>query len=445
MSMLKRLLSSLHAAVFETSPDEEAAFRVRHANGASWSVVDEVMTASFDGTVFSYQLANLTVGQLAARLAADGFEVDAISPNFAGLSASVLVESTGNSAKSNGDLVSGFTNLIYSVLGGYARELRTVKAQIPEAMRQMVITSSEGEWLDLWGSLYNQQRRVGQDDASFGTDIPAEAFRIRVNALAIEKAIYDITGRIVHILEPWEEIFRLDFSKLSGGHKFYDGSTVGYHLIKPVADTAISWDGIMEIIARNKAAGVLVLPPEEHNRIVNNDPLDGTIWFTYDNFRGFYAAMWDEWRLDDNLVLSDSKPVVNYVVAETRLYSMTNWRAATWHERMLWDVEPWVKLYVPEPLLDPFTISHYTNIKATLYAVYGNEWKVLSSSQNKLFATTLVWPDPDTSSAIVVPGQTQGIEVDATTLEYAMSLSVNSYDGPDWYSNDHWGDTTWEG
>ncbi|WNL63626.1 baseplate wedge protein [Aeromonas phage ST4] len=324
MTMLKRLLGSLHTAVFDTSPDSGLAFFIRHPNGVTWAIADEVLTATVNGQSKTYYLNTMTVGQLAGQLVLDGFEVAGLSPEFSGLSASVLVEGSGNTLSSNGDRLYAFRDLLRSLLGGYARELRTAKAQIGEALKQMVITQAEGEWLDLWGALYNTPRPQGMADTSYQPLIPQEAFRLRVNGYAIEKAILDLTGQRVHIEEPWEGMFRLDESALSGTHRFYDGSSIGYHLIRPVADQAINWGGILDIIERNKAAGVIVLPPEERNRTWVNDPLNGTIWY----------QRWDLWsrlvrvdqlpRLDDTLRLSAYTIDRNYLTSITSVQMLTS-------------------------------------------------------------------------------------------------------------------------
>ena len=324
MSTLKRLLGSLHSAVFDTSPDSGLAFFIRHPDGVAWSVLDETLTATVNGHSKSYKLNTMTVGQLAGQLVLDGFEVTGLQPEFSGLSASVLLDGAGNTLNSNGDRLYAFRDLLRSLFGGYARELRIAKEQIGEALKQMVITQAEGEWLDLWGALYNTPRKYGQTDAVYAQLIPQEAFRIRVNGFAIEKAIFDLTGQKVHIEEPWGFMFRLDESKLSSTHRLYDGASVGYHLIRPVSDKTIDWTGIVDIIERNKAAGVIVLPPEERNRTYVRDPLDGTIWF----------QQWWMWsrlvrysvlpRLSDTLTLSDYVMDRNYKVAITSLQMLTS-------------------------------------------------------------------------------------------------------------------------
>lgn len=322
--MLKRLLGSLHRAVFDTSPISELAFYIRHPDGVTWSVSEEKLVATVGNQSKTYDLSVFTLGQLAGQLVIDGFQVSGLSVNMSGLSASVLLERSGNTEQTNGDRVFGFADdLLYSLFGGYARELRVAKAQIPEALNQMVVTSSEGEWLDLWGALYNTPRPYGKSDADYAPLIPQEAFRLRVNGYAIEKAILDLTGQRVHIEEPWSDMFRLDMSRLSSTHKFYDGTSIGYHLIRPVADKTIVWDGILDIIERNKAAGVIVLPPEERNRTYIKDPLAGEIWTQI-------WSIWTRWvkasnlpRMSDSLSLSNSFIDRNYKASITSLHMLS--------------------------------------------------------------------------------------------------------------------------
>lgn len=258
---LQRLINHPHSAVFDKSPAPVIAFRLRHNSGSTWVVSDGTLTATAGATEHEYDLRAMTVTQLAAALSADGFEVIAVSPELYPLSALVLVDGSGGQGISNGDQITGFTSLLWALLSSHAVELRQAQTQIGNALRQMVITQAEGEWLDLWGTLYSEGRRGDDDDASYAARIPEEVFRVRVNAHGIEKAILDATGEDVRIEEPWKNLFMLDKSLLSGPDKFYDGDTIGHHLIQPVARRYVDWSVILPIIERNRAAGVIVLPP----------------------------------------------------------------------------------------------------------------------------------------------------------------------------------------
>lgn len=157
-TILQRLLKHPHAAVFDKAPHAELVMRVRHDDGFVWAVADNVLSVTAGAFEKDYDLTAMTVGELAAELEADGFEVNALSSAFTGLSAVVLVEGRGDQDQSNGDKITGFTNLLYSFLGAYGRELRAAGGQIEQGLRQMVIHQAEDSWLDLWGALYNTPR-----------------------------------------------------------------------------------------------------------------------------------------------------------------------------------------------------------------------------------------------------------------------------------------------
>ena len=334
-TMLQRLLKHPHRAVFDTSPRAVQAFRLSHPDGAAWAIADEVMTITAGGETYTYQLAELTFGHLVAALQADGFTVTGISPEFSGLLASVLVEGSGDQAQSNGNQVTGFTNLLWSLLGGYARELRAARDQIPEALKQMVIHTAEGEWLDLWGALYNLLRADGQSDADYAEAIPREAFRERVNARAIEKAILELTGKYVRIEEPWEDMFRLDESKMSGRSRFYDGRTVGYHLIRPVSLSAIDWTDVLPIIERNRAEGVVVLPPEVRLAALVDGEIEGVVYACGTAEAVSFVSAFIFNRLD-YMKLSAEPTVRNWYEA-----SIEGTLGYTWLQMGAWTDLPW--------------------------------------------------------------------------------------------------------
>lgn len=260
-SMLQRLLKYPHAAVFDKSPAAQLAFLLSHPDGAAWRVADEVLTVTAGDATHSYALAGLTFAELQSALQADGFVVSALPGALAGRQAIMLAEGSGDERQSNGDHLFTFTSLLWVMLSGYAIELREAKDNVQQALRQMVLGQAEDIWLDLWGALYDQQRKPGELDAAFAPRIKREAFRLRVNAIAIEQAVLDATGYDITIEEPWQNIFTLDESALSGPHKLYDGDRIGYHLIQPVASTGVDWSVILPVIHRNRAAGIEVLPP----------------------------------------------------------------------------------------------------------------------------------------------------------------------------------------
>ncbi|MGL4459101.1 MAG: hypothetical protein ACRCUB_12065, partial [Plesiomonas shigelloides] len=161
-------------------------------------------------------------------------------------------------------------------------------------------------------------------DDKYQTLIPEEAFRIRVNALAIEKAILDLVGQHVNIEEPWTDMFRLDTSRLSSLNRFYDGDSIGYHIIRPVAYQPVIWDGVMDIIMRNKAAGVVVLDPEARHRVWVRDPLAGIILTQNWSALAKLVRTANLPYLDNSLRLSDYDIDKNWLVAITSTQSLTS-------------------------------------------------------------------------------------------------------------------------
>lgn len=335
MSTLTKLLRYPHRAVFDIDPHGETALRFGHPGGAAWKVEDEVLTVQLGDDTLTYSLASYTVAQLAAALTADGLTVYSVSPSWASRSALVLVDgSSGDGALTMGDQVKAFTSLLWALYGGYARELRTAKRQIAEALKQLVITTAEGEWLDVWGKLYDVPRS-GMDDADYAPTIPREAFRIRVNALAIELAIRELTGKDVRIDEPWRRMFRLDESLLSGGDCFYDGSTVGYHLIRPVSRRPIDFTDVLLVINRNRAAGIVVLQPEVQVGTLIEVGLGGVLSSGATSLATASINVW-AYNLLDQMILSGEEPVRNWSST-----SNGGTLGYTWSQMGKWTELPW--------------------------------------------------------------------------------------------------------
>lgn len=259
---LQRLLEYPHAAVFDKDPVAALVMRVRHPSGCRWIIRAGTMTVTAGVDEFTYDLKVLTVAGLVSALRNDGLEVIKTSSAFGSHSALVLVEGAGDQGESNGDHIYGFRSLLWALFTAYTQEVDEAAEQVRQALLQMVIGTASGEWLDLWATLYSVQRLPGEADEALRVRIPREAFRIRVNARAIEQAIKDATGYDVHIGEPWEDIFILDESVLSGPHKLQDGERIGYHLIQPSARGYIDWPAVLAVIDRNRAAGVGVLGPK---------------------------------------------------------------------------------------------------------------------------------------------------------------------------------------
>ena len=261
-STLQRLIKYPHSAVFDKDPLSVLVFRLWHDSVARWSIHGGSMAVEVGTSLFTYDLSTLTVTQLIDALRADGMDVQHISSRFDQHSALVLVDADGDQLESNGDHVYAFTSLMWALFSAYSREIDRASYEVQQALLQMVLLTAEGEWLDLWGTLYAVARVDGETDSAYRIRIPREAFRVRVNARAIELAIKDLTGKDVVIYEPWVNIFTLDQSLLSGGDMLQGGDNFGPFLIQPRSAAPIDWSDVLPIVERNRPAGVKVLPPQ---------------------------------------------------------------------------------------------------------------------------------------------------------------------------------------
>jgi hypothetical protein len=318
---LQRLLKYPHTAVFDTSPDAAIAMRLQHPSGASWVVVDEILTATAIGVSHTYDLTQFTLATLATALTADGFDVVYLSSDFADFGASVLVDGSGNQGDSNGDHLTAFTSPLWAILGGYARELRAADDARGQALRQMIIGQAEDFWLDYWADLFGIPRNPGEEDSDLQIRLPAEVMRKRVNGLAIEQTVKDLTGQDVWIDEPWKRRFTLDSSALSGGDHFSDGQYYAYHVIQPVGNIGTDWTGIKEIVERNKAAGVIV-----YDSRVDLTPIHVVVPFNEYHVSSARTDIRGSWlsgvndQMLDVMRLSDSTITINHKVARTDDY-----------------------------------------------------------------------------------------------------------------------------
>lgn len=295
--MIKKLLKRLHRAVFDTSPDGLSAIRIATPRGLVVSVSSgklQIQLAkgwgyswglSFGLSQLSEPVVEVDLSLYTIRTLVD-FLNNGLPPigggwgsswglswgdrfvtaeiadeELADLSAMVLVDMPAGGIANEINLAA-FTSLVWVILSAYAKELVIAAEAVIQALRQMVMWTADSEWLSFWGQLFGIDRKPDEGDQSYLERMQPEIFRRRLNPLAIEKAILDATGKHVKIVEPWNDIFQLDESKLSGSHRMYDGTSVGYHLIKPESVGPVNWSDVLPVIERNRAAGVLVLPPE---------------------------------------------------------------------------------------------------------------------------------------------------------------------------------------
>lgn len=301
MRSFGRLIKYPHRKVFDVSAQQVFAFLLEHEGLVRWSVADYMFTAVLnndglllfldigdgsvlstdgdtllsigsgntitvgevspndDGTVsVSYSLRTRTIQQLVDDLTTDGFTVTTgDDSSLYSLMAYVLVDGIGQPSYP----IVAFTSLLWVALAALSSELDTAKTQILNAIAQMNINNATDEWLDLWGGLLASLRASNEADSVYKDRIKRDAFRKRLNKYAIELAILEETGKTVEIEEMFIYLFRLDNSRLSSSSRFGNGSTVGAFIIRPVSSISIDWTDVLAVIDKNKAAGIIILPP----------------------------------------------------------------------------------------------------------------------------------------------------------------------------------------
>lgn len=261
--MLERQLASLYSAL-DKAPNAKIVLRVRHADGFKWSVCRRVMSVGTEaGASFgTIDLETLTVAQLADWFEAHGFDVIYQNTDMAHRIAATILSGKGQQSQSNGDALSAYDSLLWSVLDAYSIELEEAEANIDKAILQLYLGSAEGEWLDLWGEFFGLPRDGGVEDSIYRQYLIDETLRPRSNAIAIEKAVKELTGKKVEIYEPWKDLHILGESKMDDRFHMQDGNYWTFSILQPISRTPIDWTNPLAVIDRNRAGGNIIAPPK---------------------------------------------------------------------------------------------------------------------------------------------------------------------------------------
>lgn len=211
MKLTQRLLSFLHR-VFDKSPQQFLAMRIAcYGSGLTWSVSDAVLTTTpVGGTAqpLVLDLRTFTVAGLAAHIAMQtGYSVPYVDGSqLVNLSATVLMEASGNVDASNGDHLYGYTSVLWSYMEANAVELQAAETQIGNMLLQMSTTTAEDMWLDELGSYYKVPRQQGEIDMVYGPRIIATVLRPLGNNVAIEAALRVINAGLPVTVSDYDTI-----------------------------------------------------------------------------------------------------------------------------------------------------------------------------------------------------------------------------------------------
>lgn len=338
---LLKMVEYPNAAAFDKDSHQVLALRLGQGQDVAWSVASGVLDVS-DGTfVRKYPLESFTLGQIASFMQRNGIEVEYVNPNLSALSAAVLLDGSNSVASSNGNRLYAYGSLLWCLYGAQGVEVDDAKYRMAEALRQMIIWQSSGSWLEAWGDLYSVIRPSGYNEQRYADLIPREAFRERVNALAIEKAILEATGKDVRIEEPWGDMFRLSESAMSGSQKFYDGSRVGYHLIRPTSSKSIDWTDVLDVVERNRASGIVIMEPEVRLGSFVDAGLSGTVSMLQTNTNAALIQPELIGRLGELVLSGGDEHPRNYEVMVSQLHTSSGVALRTWAAGGGWNDAPW--------------------------------------------------------------------------------------------------------
>lgn len=435
-TMLERLLGHLHRAVFDTSADEVVAFMLDGPAGSSWIAKDENFDITFaDGSTAHFDLNNYTMNQLAVALLGAGMTVIKVNNDTRHFSGITMLELEGKAGRLQP--VTLYKDILHAVFGAYSREMRQAKTAVTEGINQLFIPKANDGFLDTWGNMFGVPRTT-TDDTKYRIEIPREAFRLRVNAFAIEQAVKDHTNYEITLEEPWRDLFRLDESFLSGSNKFYSKDTTGYFIVQPVTYTGADWDVVMPIIQRNLAAGIIILKPEARGRYWVNDPLYGHIWWQTWTQWGTFVTTDSMPRLDNGLVLSGGYEFeTNYLVAITSTYMLSELQTPL--NGRTWYVPARNLTYFATAGVQPIYTYHtgtYEGAFLELYPTSPRNW------MNGGWDADATWDMPYTWKAWFKGSQNES-QFFADGSGIGGGITVASSEGETWETLDEWNERDW--
>lgn len=249
---------------FKRDPAARMAIRLTAPAPAVWEIVEDRLTLTWGAETRTYDLLDYTVGSLVDALQAEGFTLERYDQDLLALGAIILLEGRHDLSTAGGTDLFGFTNLIHSLTRPVERAWGEIRDAIPEAAAQVSLAEADGDWLDRHGLLYGIPRRAGQDDAAYRQHLLDEVNRPRDNPRGIEQTLRRWSGHDIQVREPWQEIFTLSASRLSGRHHLQGAPTYQYHTMQLVAsEGGIDWAPLQAIANADRPAGTLLLWPLE--------------------------------------------------------------------------------------------------------------------------------------------------------------------------------------
>lgn len=357
---------------FNNDPEKREAMRLRAPAGttAPWEIRDERLIIAWADQSRVYEFHDHTVGSLVDALQAEGFTLDpGYDQMLLALGAVVLLEGRGTLLDFSGTPFYGFTSLLHAITRPVEREWRLLHAAIPDAAAQVSLADADSDWLDVHGDLYGIPRLAGMDDVVYRQHLLDEVKRPRNNPRGIEHTLRRWSGQDIQVREPWQEIFTLSASRLSG-RQFLEGAPVyQYHTMQLVASAVgMDWALLQAIADADRPAGTVLLPPATHPGAVQVGDLAAHWALAVGGMThyGYVLPVNSFGRLSVDLSLSHSVPPPGIAIgpiscigiATVGLRGPYQESNAQFAWTGLWDERPWSPVAaIPVEMIPPITLS----------------------------------------------------------------------------------------
>lgn len=204
MVLTQRLIGYL-TRTFNRSPDGVDAVAFAYtgvAASVTWTVTNAALAFTADGApLASYSLEGKTLAQLVAEVDANpDLTATLHDATLAGIGAWTLLDATADITVR----LKSYTALEWTIFDAIAKALADAWAATGEALRQLVISTAEGEWLDFYAARFGFTRQIAEDDAALRRRVIATALRVKSSNLALEELIFEIFGVDVRVVDiPW--------------------------------------------------------------------------------------------------------------------------------------------------------------------------------------------------------------------------------------------------
>lgn len=204
MRLTQKLLSYLYSK-FDKDPERFLALRLQYDGQMVWRVDDAVLYTSVAGGTgenLALDLTEYTLSSLSSHIAAqDGYSVVYSDEDRSSRGAIVLIDDTNDPANSNGDHLYAYDSLLWSFVEAYAVRLREAALSIVEMLKQMVLWTAGGVWIDEWGNRFGIRRGPTEQDTQYQKRIIQEVLQVKSNNLAIEDIIYQVFGLSISVID----------------------------------------------------------------------------------------------------------------------------------------------------------------------------------------------------------------------------------------------------